>query len=80
MNYIKSGFLKLDLSDLSKGVFIAALSVFLGALQQSLTGHGLDFANYDWAMIIDVTWKAAGLYLMKNLLSTSDGKVLGKIG
>jgi hypothetical protein len=72
-----SNFLRLDLSDLGKGLFIAVLAVVLGALQQAVTKYGYDFASYDWASILDLAVKAAGLYLTKNLLSTSDGTPLG---
>ena len=75
-----SGFLKLNLKDVSKGLVVAVLVVVLGALQQALTSHGLDVALYDWNAILDVAWKAAIAYLGKNLLSDSEGKVLGKIG
>ena len=75
-----SAFLRLDLKDLSKGLVVAVLVVVLGALQQALTSHGLDLTAYDWNAILDVAWKAAAAYLGKNLLSDSEGKVLGKIG
>lgn len=75
-----SKFLKLNASDWVKGLVIAVLVVVFGAVQQSLTVHGLDVLNYDWASILDLAAKAAGAYLLKNFLSTSDGKVLGRIG
>ena len=75
-----SNFLNLNLKDLAKGLGIAIIAVVLGALQQALTDHGFDFGSYDWAGILDLAWKAAGIYLTKNLLSTPDGKLLGKIG
>lgn len=77
---MNSSFLKLNLKDAGKGLVVAVLVVFLGAIQQALNGHGLDIFAYDWAGILDVSWKAAFAYLSKNLLSDSDGKVLGKIG
>lgn len=75
-----SGFLKLNLQDLAKGLFIAVLGVVLGAIQQGLTAHGIDFASYDWQSVFNIALSAAGLYLSKNLLSNSDGKALGRIG
>lgn len=77
---MSSKFLKLNTSDFVKGFVVAVLVVVFGAVQQSLTVHGLDFINYDWSSIIDLAVKAAGAYLVKNFLSTSDGKVLGRIG
>ena len=74
-----SSLFKLNLKDLSKGLVVAVLVVVVGAIQSMLGTHGLDFASYDWAGILDVAWKAAVAYLGKNLISDSDGKVLGKI-
>ncbi len=75
-----SGFLKLNLKDLSKGLVVAVGVVVLGAFQQALGSHGLEVTAWDWAGILDVAWKATTVYLAKNLLSDESGKVLGKIG
>ena len=75
-----SDLFRLKLNDLTKGLVIAVLAVVLGAIQESLTTHGLDFSAYDWRGILDLTWKVVGVYLTKNLLTDSNGKVLGKIG
>lgn len=74
---MNSGFLKLNLSDLGKGIVVAVITVILSSLQQMVSGHGLDVASYDWAGMLDLAFKAAGAYLLKNLISDSDGKVLG---
>ena len=75
-----STFLKLNLSDVSKGLVVAVIVAILGILQQMFTEHGLAFAMFDWAGILDVAWKAAVAYLGKNLLSDQNGRVLGRIG
>ncbi len=67
----------LDKSDWWKGLYIAVITVVLGALQQMVTAHGLDFASYDWASILDIAWKAGGAYLLKNFLTDKDGNPLG---
>lgn len=77
---ILSGFLKLNKADFYKGLVVAGLVAFFGALQQALNGQGLDVASYNWNAILDVTWKATAAYLSKNLLSDSKGRVLGRIG
>jgi hypothetical protein len=74
-----SSFLKLDRSDLWKGLVVAVLGAVLGALQQGLTAHGLDLAAYDWSLVIDIAVSAAGAYLSKNLFSTADGHFLGMV-
>jgi len=72
-----SSFFSLNRVDLWKGLVVAVLVALLGAVQQGLTGHGLDVATYDWAGILNVVWMAAAAYLSKNLLTTSEGKVAG---
>jgi hypothetical protein len=79
MNYINSAFLRLNVHDVVKGLSLAVIIVVVGAIQQMLTAHGLDFASYDWGGILDLAWKAAIAYLAKNFLSDSNGLVLGKI-
>lgn len=71
---------KLNWADLQKGLTVAILAVVLGGLQQAVTAHGLDFTSYDWGGMFDLAWKATGVYLTKNLLSDSSGRVLGRIG
>ena len=75
-----SAFLRLDVADVTRGLAVVVIAVVLGAFQQAVTAHGFDFAAYDWAMILDVSWKASIAYLGKNLLSKENGKVLGTIG
>lgn len=77
---LASGFLKLDLADFWKGLSLAVIVVVLGSLQQALTVHGFDFGSYDWVGILNVALTALVAYLGKNLISTPDGAVLGKIG
>lgn len=74
-----SKFLRLDLRDVAKGLALAVITVVIGAIQQALTKHGFDFGAYDWVAILNIAITAGVAYLTKNLISTSDGKVLGKI-
>lgn len=71
---------RLNSKDLWKGLVVAVLVVVLGALENALTEHGLSVMEYDWAGIMNMTFTAVVAYLGKNLFSTTDGKVLGKIG
>lgn len=77
---MNSSFFKLDLKDVAKGLAVAVLAVVVGAIQQGLSAHGVNFGDYDWMGILDIAWKAGASYLVKNLLSTQDGKVLGLVG
>lgn len=75
-----SNFLKLNLHDLAKGLVVAVLVVVLELFLTALKTQGLEgFAAIDWAQTLDLAIKAAGAYLLKNLFSDRDGKVLGKI-
>ncbi len=70
----------LNSADVAKGIALAVITVVLGALQQALTAHGFDFASYDWGAILQLAVTAGIGYLTKNFLSTSDGKLFGRIG
>lgn len=80
MQTLFSGFFQLNMKDIAKAAALVVITAFLGALQQAVTAHGFDIAAYDWGTILDFALTAGGSYLVKNLLSTSDGKVLGRIG
>ena len=68
---------RLNLKDLGKGLVIAILAVVLHSLGEMVSGHGFDFMSYDWAGTLDLAWKAAGVYLSKNLLTNEEGKFAG---
>lgn len=70
---------KLNLKDFGKGLVVAVIAALLGALQQALETQGLNLASFDWAEILNVVEAAFLAYITKNLLSDSEGKVLGKI-
>ena len=74
---MNSNFLKLNIGDVGRGLVVAVIGVFLGSLQQALETNGLDFASFDWGAIINVSVIAGVSYLMKNLATDSQGKVLG---
>lgn len=75
-----SNFLSLNMSDVAKALALAAITAFIGAVQQALTAHGLEIGMYDWGAILNVTLSAAVAYLVKNVLSDEHGKVFGRIG
>lgn len=77
---INSGFLKLNFKDLGKGLSVAVIVALLGALQQAVSGHGFDFASFDWAGIMKAVELAFTGYVAKNLFSNEQGKFLGRIG
>lgn len=74
-----SDFLRINLNDIAKGFVVTILAVVLGALQQAVNEYGLDVLAYDWSSIVQIAITSGIAYLSKNLLSDSEGKVLGKI-
>lgn len=76
---MNSNMFSLNFSDVAKGAVVAVLVAVLGAIEQGLTAHGLDFMAYDWASILNLAVTAGIGYLGKNFLS-SNGKFVGKIG
>lgn len=75
-----SDLFKLNGSDFAKGLVVAVLAAVLGSIQAGLSGHGLDFASYNWGSILDIAVTAGIGYLAKNFISDSSGRVLGAIG
>ena len=76
---MNTAFLRLGTNDLVKGLVVAVLGAFLGAIIQGLETKGLNFASYDWVSIFNLAWQVALAYLGKNLLTSENGKVLGHI-
>ena len=72
---MNSAFMKLNLRDVAKGLFISVVVVVLASLQEGVTAHGVEFAAYDWAGIFDLAWKAGVAYLFKNFITDTDGKL-----
>jgi len=66
---------QLKLNDFTKGLVIAILMAVLTVLQQMITKS---FNAIDWTIIVQVALGAAIAYLIKNLSTNEEGKVLGK--
>lgn len=64
----KSGFLKINLRDIIRGLMVAGL---FGALQIATSvDNVLDFAKPElWLDVANGTWKAVSAYLILNILS-----------
>jgi hypothetical protein len=75
-----SSFLHLNAADFIKGLAVAVLAALAAYFAQVLNVPGFDFAGIRWDEVFRIAVAAGSAYLMKNLLSTADGKVLGKIG
>ena len=77
---MNSAFLRLGWADFGKGLFMAVLSAVIATLNAAFEAGNFDFATYDWGGILKLSINVAGVYLIKNLLSDKDGKVLGVVG
>lgn len=71
---------KLNAKDFVRGAVVAVFAAVLSQLAGALNLPGFDFVTFDWASLLSVAGTAFVSYLTKNLLSDSNGAVLGKIG
>ena len=72
---MKSPFLNIDLTDFIKGLIIAVLTSVLTIIHSTLENLSLTF---DWKLIFTTAVTSALGYLVKNLLTNSEGKFLKK--
>lgn len=69
-----SGLFRLGLKDLLKGLVVTVLSVVLGTVLESLRAGQIDWRN------IGVIALSAGLgYVLKQLATDENGKLMGKL-
>lgn len=69
-----STFFKLNLKDFGKGLLVAVLSAVITYLYQAVQNGSL--ATIDPSVLLQVAVGALLAYLLKNLVTNSDGKVL----
>lgn len=67
-----SKFFNLNLNDFEKGLIMAVFAAVATVLQNEWAVHAIN-----WSDVLHVAVTAAVAYLMKNLLTTSDGKFAG---
>ena len=80
MTKIQSAFMRLSRNDFAKALvmaFVVPIIVYLGNTMQA---PGFAFNQLDFLMLLKLGLYSALGYLAKNLMTTSDGKFLGKIG
>lgn len=71
---MKSNFLNLNLTDLTKGLVVAVLTAVITYLYKALQSG--DFTSLDWKIVGTTALIAAIGYLSKNLLTNSEGQVM----
>ena len=74
---MNSDLLRLNHADWLKGLVVCVLAAVFTSLAQALNAPGFDFHTFDWGEVVRVAFAATAAYLGKNLLTSSDGKVLG---
>lgn len=70
-----SGLLKLNINDLVKGLVVAVLSSVLSVVYTALQNGGA----IDWAFVGNAALVATVSYILKQLGTDQDGKLVGKI-
>lgn len=74
-----SKFLSLNQQDFIKGLIVFVLAASFTWLAQTFDAPGFDFATFRWDELFRIASVAAMSYIGKNLLSDSNGKVLGMV-
>ena len=74
-----SPFLRLNYTDLSRGIAISVLAAVLTYFSGVLSSPTFSFTAIDWNEIIKLATITGISYLVKNVLSDESGKLLGKI-
>jgi DNA-binding transcriptional regulator of glucitol operon len=77
---MNSTFLRLQWRDAAKGAALAVILAVGQFILSALQNKGFALTSADFTAAGDLAVKAFSAYLLKNLLSTEDGKFLGSIG
>ena len=80
METIRSGFMRLSKSDIIKGFVMAFATPILVYLADIIGVPGFTFDTLDIGLLIKIGLASGFTYLIKNLLTDSKGKVLGRWG
>ena len=70
-----NGLFKLGWADLAKGFVMAVIAAVIAYFTDASA-----LSAPDWNYILKLSLTAGFSYLAKNFISTSDGKVLGRVG
>lgn len=73
MKQLFSGFMKLNLRDLINGLVMSVIGAIVGIIGPSI--YNMTFI-FDWPTIWKTAAAAAFAYLVKNLMSNNEGKML----
>ena len=71
-----SGLFKLNTRDFAKGLVMAVLGALFAYLSTAL---GAETLSIDWNYLLKIALTTGMAYLSKNMMTDSDGKLMGKI-
>lgn len=78
---MQNGIFKLDLASVADAVLTAVVLAGVGAFYGVVTTQGFDFFSADWGsigrMMVNISFVTATISLAKDLISTTNGSVLG---
>lgn len=74
---MSSAFLRLNWSDLGKGLLVAVGAAVFAKLGEVMNAPGFDFISYDWHSLVSLAIAAGGSYVVKNLFQDGNGVLLG---
>lgn len=81
---MNSSFFKLNGKDLAKGAVMALIGGFVLPILAAFQNPDFSIFTADWSVLLRLAENGAVIgfssYIIKNLFSTEDGKVLGVIG
>jgi hypothetical protein len=77
---MKNGIGKLGLDDFIKGLVVVVITAVLTYLSQIINVPGFNLFEADWQQVIRIAVTSGIGYIIKNLLTTNDGNVLGVAG
>ena len=80
METIRSSFMRLSKSDIIKGFVMAFATPILVYLADIIGVPGFTFAALDVGMLVKIGLASGLSYLIKNWLTDSKGKILGRWG
>lgn len=74
-----STLLSLNSRDAKNSIAVGLIVTVLGVLLQIFEAPDFSFATFDWQFAIKLLATAIVGYLVKNLMTASNGKIFGKI-
>ncbi len=77
---MKNGLFTLQWTDLWRGLVVSVLAAVAVYVLAVLNAPGFSFLTIDWAEIARIALASGIGYLVKNLLTTNDGTLLGVQG